>query len=729
MCIGLGLCLSALGLWLATVGQLRGFPALATLSADANMPQLLDRHGKVLDTHIQRGWNQHEQVPLHQIPASLQQAFMLSEDKRFYSHTGVDWRARLNALWQSLVAGEPVRGASTISEQVVRMLHPRPRNLWSKWLETFEAYSLERSQDKTAILTFYLNQVPYGAERRGVLQAARYYFDRDLDTLSTQEMLALAVLARAPGVFAKPTHAKKLEARVLQLTQRMLARGYLSKSDIALLGTPSLQLTLTPAVSNVYHFSSHVWAQVPEGRTRIQTTLDGNLQAHVTSLLNERLQQLANRNVQNGAVLIADHQQHEILAWVVSGDIARNTPGAFIDAVRTPRQPGSSLKPFIYAMALEKGWTAATWLNDAPLETAVGQGLHSFRNFSRVFYGDITLREALANSLNIPAIKALDFVGIDTAIELFQRIGMQDLSRNPALYGEGLALGNGEVTLFELVQAYTVLADRGRFVPLRSIIDASELNSGEAAGAPSDTDLMSEQVFSQETTSIISNILADAHARRLEFGNASSLSFPVETAAKTGTSTDHRDAWMVAYNHRYVVGIWMGNLTQEPMQEVTGSTGPALLAHSIFTELNRQHATRPLFLSPALLREPVCIDRSATGACLYRDEWFATGTQTPNVNQVTRDASARPVVRKPSDGLRMAMDPRVPDALESFEFSIDSHLSFQKVHWYLNGKHLASTPTGNYPWPLSRGKHVLYAKVVDEAGDGVYSNAVSFTVK
>lgn len=720
-----GMFLSVLVIALATLDQLRGFSALATVTADANMPQLLDRHGKVLDTQIQRGWNQNQQMPLHQIPDRLQQAFILSEDKRFFSHAGVDWRARLNAAWQSIVAGEPVRGASTISEQVVRMLHPRARNLWAKWLETFEAYALERIQTKADILTFYLNQVPYGAERRGVAQAARYYFDRDLDTLSTKEMLALAVLARAPSVFAKPENTKRLEARIQQLAQRMQAHGHLPASDIALLDAQTLQITFTPTVSDVFHFAHHVSSQTSVDRIRIKTTVDGNLQAHVTHLLNERLQQLASRNVQNGAVLIADHQQHEVLAWVVSGDIGRNTPGAFIDAVSTPRQPGSTLKPFIYAMALEKGWTAATWLKDAPLETAVGQGLHSFRNFSRVFYGDITLREALANSLNIPAIKALDFVGINTAIDVFQRMGMQALTRNPSIYGEGLVLGNGEITLFELVQAYSVLADQGRYVPLRTIVDVDPSGRDQ-------TTAFAEQLFSSETTSIISNILADAQARRLEFGTASSLSFPVETAVKTGTSTDHRDAWLVAYNHRYVVGIWMGNLTQEPMHEVTGSTGPALLAHSIFAELNRQQESRPLYLSPTLVRQPVCIDRSASGDCMYRDEWFAAGT-APNttlsiVEERPRDAG-KPVLRKPSDGLRMAMDPRVPDSLESFEFSLDSQPSVQSVHWYLNGEHLATTQSNTYSWPLSRGKHVLYAEVVDRQGGRVYSDAVGFSVK
>lgn len=712
--------LAAAAIGAFTLCQLQDFPAFAAVTAEANMPQLLDRNGAVLDTHIKRGWNQHDQVQLHQIPPLLQQAFIVSEDKRFGEHTGVDWQARANAMWQVLSTLHAVRGASTITEQVVRMIHPRPRALLSKWLETFEAFRLEREQPKWAILSFYLNQVPYGAERRGVAQPSRYYFNRDVDTLSPREQLALAVLARAPAALAKPAQLPALLNRIDQLATRLHDLHKMSDRDYAEIQHQPIALTLTPAHADVYHFAKQVWLLAPKDATSVDTTLDGTLQTQVTRLLNERIHQLSASNVQNGAVLIADHQRHEVLTWAVSGDIASNTPGAFLDAVMTPRQPGSSLKPFIYAMALEKGWTAATWLKDEPMETAVGAGMHSYHNFSHLFYGDITVREALANSLNIPAVKTLNFVGVAPAIAMLQRMGVRDLTRNPSVYGDGLALGNGEISLFELVQAYSVLADRGRFIPLRFLF------TQESQG--------SERIFSPETSSIISNILSDPHARRLEFGAGSTISFPIETAVKTGTSTDHRDAWVVAYNHRYIVGIWMGNLTQEPMHDITGSTGPGLLAHSVFALLNKKTESKDLYLSPLLVRKPVCAFRSGQGPCGIRDEWFAPGTEPdPQISSGIDDTDSgfdtMPKISKPSDGLRLAMDPRVPDSLEYFEFSLQRKNQCRKARWFMDGKLLATTSEAKYNWKIERGRHVLYASVDDPRGVSRLTSAVSFTVK
>lgn len=703
------------GIGYFTVPALQALPSLSTVAVVSNMPQLLDRHGNLLDTTIERGWNTHDQVDLHQIPDILQKAFVLSEDKRFHSHHGVDWWARWHALWQTLLARANVRGASTITEQVVRMVHPRKRTLWSKWLEGLEAGVLDQQESKWNILEFYLNQLPYGAERRGLLQAARYYFDRDLDTLSLKEMLALVVLARAPSVYAAERNAPRLEKRILQLASRLEVDGLITPQEYHLCQTQLLQMTKSTPISSVFHFAQQVWKNTPTGTTRVHTTLDGALQQTTTQLLNERLAQLADKNVQNGSVLVVDHQQHEILAWAVSGDIARRSPGAFIDSVITPRQPGSTLKPFVYALALEKGWTAATQLKDAPLDTAVGHGLHSYRNFSRVFYGDITLREALANSLNIPAVKALEFVGMGPALERMQRLGMQELSKNPAIYGEGLALGNGEISLFELVQAYTALADRGNYQPLRFLL--------------SDKTVQGDSVFSAEISSIISNILADAPARQLEFGGGSSLSFPVETAAKTGTSTDNRDAWIVAYNHRYLVGIWMGNLNRQPMRDVTGSNGPALLAHSIFSVLNRDSDTKPLYLSSTLIKSPVCQFNDKTHECSFRDEWFVPGTEPVTTPAVTAKTPLVLKIGKPSDGLMLAMDPRVPDTLEAFEFSLNQPDAVESVTWVLDGQVIAQTATGKYSWTLVRGEHLLYAKYLNGDSKTLFTDTVAYTVK
>jgi penicillin-binding protein 1C len=226
--------------------------------------------------------------------------------------------------------------------------------------------------------------------------------------------------------------------------------------------------------------------------------------------------------VTNGAVLIVDHLSNEVLAWVNGGNLSEDWPGSRLDGVTTPRQPGSALKPFLYALALEKGWTAATLIDDSPLAMPVGSGLHSYRNYSRVHYGSVRLRVALGNSLNIPAVRTAQFIGPANFLERLTRLGFRSLSQHPDYYGDGLALGNGEVTLLELVQAYASLARQGVFRPLETVLHAPEETP--------------RRVFSEEVSTLIANILSDPEARRLEFGHGNLLRFPVQTAVKTGIS-------------------------------------------------------------------------------------------------------------------------------------------------------------------------------------------------
>lgn len=707
----------AVVIFMATLISLKTLPSLEQVATTASQPLLLDRYRQPLYYQVRRDWNVYDQAPLHNIPPLLQQAFIFSEDKRFYSHHGVDWQAKLHAMWEDLRAMHIIRGASSITEQVVRIVHTRPRTIWSKWIEAIEAYFLEIKETKLNILEFYLNQVPYANEHRGIVQASRYYFNRDIDTLSPKEMLALVVMARAPSAYDLFHNYKGCESRILQLNDRLYSEGVISEAVYQQIKTSSLQPTKTPLEMDTYHFAHFVWSHIDNGTQRLTTTLDSNLQLTVKKMLDKRIEQLAGKNVHNGAVLVVDHQTNEILAWAVAGDIKQETNGSFVDALLTPRQPGSTLKPFIYTLALEKGWTAATIIKDEPLQTVVGNGLHSYKNYSRVFYGDLTVRESLANSLNIPAVKALDYVGINTALDTLHRLGIKDLARNPSVYGVGLALGNGEVSLYELVQAYTALANKGIYRPLRFKLD-EYTPRGEA-------------VFSPEVTSIVSSIISDNISRQLEFGDGNSLFFAVDTAAKTGTSTDYRDAWIVAYNYRYMVGIWMGNLDREPMSDVTGSTGPALLAHSIFTELNRNQETKALYVSPKLSQRRVCVAMPYENSCVYRDEWFVPGTEPVESSKLQKPKlNVLPIqIQKPSDDLDMAIDPRIPDQLEAFEFSLNQHEKIKKVDWYVDGVLIASTDTEKYLWSMVRGKHVVKADVLLNDGDQRETPTVNFTVK
>jgi penicillin-binding protein 1C len=717
-------CLALIVLAAATWSAMRSFPPRLDFQESAvRKVQVVDRHATPLTVTYQNDWNLHDYLPLHQIPLPLQQIFVMAEDQRFYRHHGVDWLARLNATAQNLSAGQIVRGASTITEQATRILHPRPRTFWSRWVETFEAMQLEARFSKAEILEFYLNQVPYANQRRGLLQASRYYFDRDLDTLNLKEMLALAVLVRSPSRLDLKRGQEEIRRPMAALLDRLIRLEALSAVERETLLAESIHLRDSGLPVQAAHFVNHLYRAYPDlhKRGRLHTTLDSGLQRKAQDIIDQRLQDLRPKGVNNAAVLAVDHHSGEILAWANGGDFSSAVAGSQIDAVTTLRQPGSTLKPFVYALALEKGWTAATLIDDSPLAESVGLGLHQYRNYSRSYYGLLRLRDALGNSLNIPAVRAVQFTGPGAFLQRLRQLGIVSLAEHPDFYGDGLALGNGEISLLELTQAYAALANHGLFRPLKVLMDQDSPPG--------------ERVFSAEISSILADILADADARQLEFGRSALLRFPMQTAVKTGTSSDYRDAWAVGFNHHYTVGVWVGNLDQRPMSHVSGATGAALILRSVFAELNRNEESQPLYLSPSLRRVLICRDTGlpAHESCASRPEWFVAGTE-PNAATPPAQAEAPPDTRlqRPAPGLQLAMDPRIPDASEAFALGLPDTLHPHRAEWLVDDAVICQTGENvrQCLWPLSRGVHIARARVwLADNTDAQETPPVEFEVK
>ena len=723
-----------------TVLDLRSFPArFPPPTVGVSPAQLTDRNGHPLSVTYQDTWNLHDLVPLHRTPDLLQQAFIQAEDQRFFQHNGVDWLARLHALAQNLGALKTVRGASTITEQVVRILHPRQRTLWSRWLEGIEASRLEERFSKAQILELYLNQVPYARQRRGVVQAARYYFSRDLDTLTDKEMLALAVLVRSPSRLDLVKGVESIEPPLLRLAQRLYDGGSIQASRLQAIELEPLTVVRNSSELQSGHFVRLVRTQMDQaqgraGSRRVRTTLDGSLQARVQRLLDRQVGNLASRRVIDGAALVVDHRTDEILVWVNAGGFS-DREGGHIDKITLPRQPGSALKPFVYALALEHGWTAATLIDDSSLSEPVGHGLHSFRNYSRQYYGPIRLREALGNSLNVPAVLAVQFTGRSLFLERLRFLGFESLTQHPDFYGDGLALGNGEVTLFEMVQAYATLARGGEFRTLRWHLGVMG-SSGPR-----------RRVYDSQICSVIADILSDPESRRLEFGTNSVLSFPVQTAVKTGTSNDYRDAWALGFSDRYTTGVWMGNADQRPMYEVTGSLGPALVLRAIFAELHRHTQSKSLFLSRKLVSRRICTKTGALAgnSCPTATEWFRperapaascsthSGHQGSPSPQTLFEIPIR--LQSPTPGLHIALDPRIPDELEQFAFQLSAGPDALRVEWILDDRVIATSRASepsfpNLLWHPTRGTHTARARVWTGALEApVETGPVSFIVK
>ena len=669
---------------------------------------------------FQNRWNVHDKISLHGIPDFLKTSFIISEDKRFYEHEGVDWKARLHAMWSNAKSLKIVRGASTITEQAVRMINPRPRTFWSRWLEGWEANRLEQGFTKEEIFEFYLNQVPYASNRRGVAQAARYYFDRDLDTLTRKEMLALVILVRAPSAMDLHNDLTSLDLLIERLTKNLLVKKYLNHQDAQRILHEKFNLEKPSLPIKAPHFARQVLANeshhLSKNRFKVRTTLDGRIQTKVQSLLDQRLKYLRTKNhVQNGAVLIADHISGEIIAWAVGGSQEHDTPGGSFDAVTTPRQPGSTLKPFLYALALESGWTSKTIIEDSPLVSQIGFGLHKYKNYSRLFYGPVTVKEALGNSLNIPALRTAQYVGIDHYLSSLRRLGFSGLTQRSDFYGDGLALGNGEVTLLELTQAYTALARQGELFKLSLLMDDTSYKE-------------TDRVFSSETSTEIADILSDPSARQLEFGGSGALNFPVQTAVKTGTSNDYRDAWAVGFNYRYTVGSWMGNLDRQPTKGLTGASGPALLLRGIFAELNKNQKTQPLYQNYRNFSKDICpskdLEKETNTQCVINKTKSVTNINSP----ANKNFSLARIVQ-PTSGLHLAMDPRIPDEQEAFEFRLDGLNKGEIVNWIVDDSEVGKDSKGRYLWLLEKGKHQVRAKIYRNQKPLYETHQVAFLVK
>lgn len=728
--------LSALFAW-KTARDLQPIPgSLLFGDSEVKKPQLLDRMGNPLSISYQNRWSV-QAVPLHEIPALLQNAFIESEDRRFFSHGGGDWLARVHALVQDLRAMKAIRGASTITEQVVRMLHPRPRTVWSRWLEGIEAARLEKRFSKTEILEFYLNQVPYGHQRRGVVEAGRFYFDRDPPTLNVKESLALAVLVRAPSGFDLRRQNRSFEKRLSKLAAHMRDKGLLSDADYESAVSAGFEFSHTGRVIEAPQFVQFVFntagAEILNSKGRVTTSLFGRVQQKVRQVLWNRLEALRSSDVGDGAALVVDNRTGEVLAWVSESLSAGESQG-WVDAVTVRRQPGSTLKPFLYSLAMEMGWNAATLIEDSPLSEAAGSGLHSFHNYSRTYYGPLRLRVALGNSLNTPAVRTIQFTGTDRFLQRLRSLGMSGLNKSADFYGHGLALGDGEVSLYELVQAYSALGRHGVFLPLRILFDR-QMPAGEI-----------RQVIDPGVAAIIGDILSDPQARRLEFGEGHLLRFPVLTGVKTGTSTDHRDCWAVGFSDRYTAGVWMGNLDHRPTRGVTGAVGPALVLRAIFAELDRD-GEKGLFATwPGIQTASICaVSGMLAGPdCPRMDEKFEPGKAPVEIcalhSNLNFAAQPQPPTRnlssvqllQPSPGLQIAIDPRIPVELQAFAFRISSKTKPARVEWVLNGKTVGETGKDEHQflWPLSRGEFSLRARVWEGGkSDPVETTQVAFVVK
>ncbi|MBF0405515.1 MAG: penicillin-binding protein 1C [Nitrospirae bacterium] len=673
-------------------------------SYKASEAVLLDRNMEVIhelriDTKGRRlAWQ-----PLKDISPAVVQAIIHTEDKRFYAHHGVDWRAIASISLKKLTSGTR-RGGSTITMQLASIFNdggfkPKKgrRSFLQKISQIKAALALERQWTKDEILEGYLNLVSYRGELSGIGAAARGLFDKDPSGLTQSQALLLAALVGAPNAAYQAAGE-----RACKLAQGLQWNDSCGQIKILAYNTLSVPYQIRPRTAFAPHAARLL---IKNGKQEAVSTLDGELQRLVLDRLDRHLIALKENNVSDGAVLVAENKTGEILAYVGNGGGAYSS-AVKVDGIRSERQAGSTLKPFLYELALERGFlTAASILDDSPLRIQTTSGLFIPQNYGKDFKGQVSARTALSSSLNVPAVRVLEIAGLEAFTVQLKVLGFKGLREDAEFYGYSIALGSLDITLFELVNAYRTLANGGMM---------GDLTLTPQPGPP-----VTKQILDARAVYIISNILSDRGARSLTFGFDNPLATRFWTAVKTGTSKDMRDNWCVGYSERYTVGVWVGNFSGEPMKDVSGITGAAPLWTEI---MNYLHSAAPS-------NAPAQPSGVMSGSIAFEDdvepdrsELFIAGTEPVKTQIRLNKEYETPRITYPPSETIISLDPDIGEANQMVVFQYTPQ--HERLTWTLNGEKLGTQGTPQL-WKPKKGSYRL--SIVNNEGKNL--DTVSFQVR
>lgn len=788
--------LTVAGALLLVAGAASALPSYDEVRADFRPSDtvILSAEGEVLqrlrtDATVRRG----QWVPLADVSPALRTALVLSEDKRFFEHSGVDWRAASAAAWGNLW-NQRTRGASTLTMQLAGLLDgdwrqgPGGRSVVQKIGQTVAAQVLDRRWRKDQILEAYLNLVPFRGEVVGIDALSRTLFGKAAHGLDDREAAVAAALVRAPN--AKPALVAQRACGVLRAmqpaTKTAIAQPRAAQTDcdaLELFTTAAVQRRAFDATEGIApHWARYALRQQAANATQapgalatstavpaqqaLRTTVRAPLQRFAVQSLQQQLRELHGRNVEDGAVLVLDNATGAVLAWV--GSSGALSQASEVDGVLALRQPGSTLKPFLYAQAIaERRLTAASLVDDSSAQIATSGGLYIPQNYDRQFKGWVSARTALAASLNVPAVRTLVMVTPDAFHRQLGALGLP-LRESGDYFGYSLALGSPEVPLLQLTNAYRTLANGGRASPIagtlanggRASSIAGTLANGGRVSPVADS-LANGERFSPTTALppsaspvftpaldpraafIVGDILSDGNARARTFGTDSVLATRFWTAVKTGTSKDMRDNWAVGWSERYTVGVWVGNASGAAMHDVSGTSGAAPVWAAVMGFLHARQPSRAPRPPPGLVQQAVRFGASGPAEPgrrappmpleAARQEWFVQGTQQAlfAINyvagsalsigaggqndskstivraspQATQEAQAEAArILMPVKGTIIALDPDIPPQAQRLRLKASDDAG-ARVAWRMDGKALGRGPLLEWlPWP---GRHTL----------------------
>lgn len=721
---------------LAPVGAWFAFPfPCAELAAYPAALELLDRSGAAL--RLELGPGDFDCRPRYEANPDdwICRAIVAAEDRRFWSHPGVDLAALVRAAGQNLTHGRIVSGASTIPTQVIRLVEPRRRTLATKVIEAFRALQLARVMDRRAILSQYLNRAPFGGNLVGIEAASRRYFGKRPQDLSLAEAALLAGLPQSPSRLRPDRHPEAARRRQSYVLERMEACGAITAAERAAAATQTIALRPMGRPFRAPHFCEWALESAPvtvPGQP-LRTTLDPGLQRVVEAALRRGAPARAQAGIHGGAVVVVEVRTGAVRAMAGSPDYGDRRHAGQVNAALAPRSAGSTLKPFAFAQAMDAGRLAPLrMLADVPLT------YRDYRpgNFDGDFLGLVTARDALILSLNMPAIEVVGETGVGPFHACLRRLGLDSLDRSPEHYGLGLAIGNGPVRLADLATAYACLARGGLWMPAR-------LYEQGAAPAP-------RRVFSEEAAWLVADILSGEERSIAAFGHLADARLP-RLAWKTGTSAGFRDAWAMAYNPEWVIGVWIGNPDGASSPGLVGARAAAPVAWEIFRELQPDNDA-PWFPRPAGVAsrevcpvsgqppgpycgrtvadwhipgvtrcEPCAVHRLAiagagtngTPAATVVEVWPAEVQAFLDRQQAARTGrpavlATGPRIVNPAAGTTFRRTDEVREASRTLALIAESPGRTGPLYWFVDDRPLsASSPRAPVLWPVERGRHVF----------------------
>lgn len=666
---------------------------------------LLDRHGSVIAIkRVNNKSRQLEWVSLDQISRSIQSTIISSEDQHFYQHAGVDW---VSLVWSGMlnvkqsIDGKRPRGASTITMQLAGFLDHSlapsnsKRTISQKLRQIMEAREIEKTWTKTEILEAYLNLASFRGETIGINSASYVLFGSNPSSLNHSQSLILAALLKGPTA-PKEQVAKRACALIKKSVQETVSCESLQELVI-------ISLNLQNFYVSEDNIAPHLGQKLlNKAGVKISTTLDANLQRFAIQSLHEHLMLLGDQNVKDGAIIVIDNKTGDVLAYV--GSSGELSDAKEVDGVIALRQAGSTLKPFLYGEAIdEKKVTVASIMDDSPIQLITPIGLYVPQNYDHDFKGPVSVRTALASSLNVPAVRMLGLVGVDKFTNKLRAFGLNSVTQNGDYYGFSLALGGVDIRLSELANGYRAIANQG-------ILNSIRFTKEQLQDKP-------RPVISKQAAYIIKNILSDRNARAVTFGLDNPLATKVWTAVKTGTSKDMRDNWCVGFSSHYTVGVWVGNFNGNSMRDVSGVTGAALVWRDMIDFLHRDERS----IEPKMPKNVIAKQIRFTPQIESpRTEWFVKGTELNEIRLVNVEKSLSHKILYPTNGTIIAIDPDIPPMYQRVQLS--SKGSHDEM-WEIDGNKIGKGEEIN--WAPTGGHHNLTIT----NSEGIIFDAVSFEVR